>query len=164
MLYRFLLTGLLAVTLASAQRGGGGGGGGGDDMGGGMPGGMGGPSMPRVTNRIDIIAENLKLDKDQKKNVKSILDATQKDAKPLHEQIVKSRMAIGAAVQAGKSQEEIKQLVDSQAALEVQMAAMELNAFAKIFTSLGPEQRSQTRSLFMMMKGLFDNKNWNSMQ
>src|SRR5437016_5121482 len=73
MILKLILTGLLATALGVAQRGGGGGMGGGEGGtgGGGMgaDGGMGNISMPRITNRIDVIAQSLKLDKDQKKNV-----------------------------------------------------------------------------------------------
>ena len=169
MFLRLLLTGLLATTWAFAQRGGGGGGGGmGADAGmeggtGGMGGGMSAP-MPRITSRLDTLTESLKLDKDQKKNVKSILDEAQKEATPVHEQLVKSRLAVGEAIQSGKSQDDIKPLLNSQAALESQMASIELNAFAKVYKSLEQEQRSQTRGLFQMMRGMFDGKNWNATQ
>ncbi len=166
MLVRLLLTGILATGLAFAQRGGGGGGMGGDEGGGGGMGGAGMslPSAPRVINRIDIIAQDLKLDKDQKKAVKNILDESQKEANPVRDQITKSRIVLGDAIQQGKSQDEIKQLVNNEAVLESQMAGIELNAFAKIYKSLQPEQRNQTRGLFQMMKGIFAGKNWNNVE
>ena len=81
MFYKLIFTGVLATTLVLAQgRGGGGGGGmgGGDSSGGmGSVSGMGsgeGIQMPRVTTRLDRISEALKLNKDQKKEVKSILE------------------------------------------------------------------------------------------
>jgi hypothetical protein len=169
MIVRFLLMGILAAGFAFAQGGRGGGGmGGGEDMGGGMggrgEGGMSLPSMPRVTNRIDVLTTTLKLDKDQKKNVKNILDEAQKQANPVHEQVVKSRLAVGEAIQDGKNQDEVNKLVTAEAALESQMAGIELGAFAKIYKALDQDQRNQTRSLFQMMKGIFDNKNWNNVQ
>jgi hypothetical protein len=160
---RLLLTGVLALGYAFAQRGGGMGGEGGE--GGGF--GGGGLNIPRapqvMMNRIDILAQELALDKEQKKNVKSILDQAQKEANPVHQEIVKSRLALGEAIQAGKSADEIKQLVNSEAALETQMVGIELSAFTKIYQGLQPDQRNKTRPLFTMMKGIFDNKNWNNM-
>src|SRR5262245_16347825 len=96
---------MLVATLASAQRGGGGGGGG--------MGGMGGGGFPMggVSSRLDLMATALKLTKDQKKDVKNTMDEAQKEAMPVHEQILKSRDAIAAAVAAGKGQDEINQLV-----------------------------------------------------
>ncbi len=162
---RLLLTGVLAVGCAFAQRGGGGGGMGGDPgEGGGMGGGLNIPQAPRVVNRIDLLAGELKLDKEQKKTVKNLLDEAQKQANPIHEQLVKSRIAVGEAIQGGKNQDEIKQLVSGQAALESQMVSIELATFTKIYNGLNPDQRNLTRNLFQMMKGIFDNKNWNNVQ
>ncbi len=165
MLLRLVLIGILGSALGLAQRGGGGGMG---DEGGGMTGGRGGglnlPSIPRVMNRIDVISGMLKLNKEQKKTVKTVMDGAQKHANPVHEQLEKSRLAIGEAIQNGKNQDEIRQLIGNEAALESQMARIELDAFVAIYKDLEQEQRSQTRSLFMMMKGVFDNKNWNTMQ
>ena len=129
-----------------------------------MGGGLSIPNAPRVVNRIDIIAQQLNLDKDQKKAVKTVLDEAQKEANPLHEQLVKSRIAVGEAIQDSKGQDEINQRVNAEAALEAQMTSLELSTFAKIYKSLQQDQRNQTRSLFAMMKGIFDNKNWNNMQ
>lgn len=167
MFIRLVLTGILAATLAMAQRGGGGGG---DDMGGmGGTGGMGGrggmegggmnASRP---SRFDRITQVLKLNKDQKKEVKNILDEAQKEATPVREQIAKSRLAIGDAVQGGKSQDEINPLVASEATLESQMTGIELNAFAKIFKVLDKDQQANTRTVFQMTKGMFNGKNWNT--
>jgi hypothetical protein len=168
MIPRLIFGWVLAAGLACAQRGGMGGG----DMGGGMGGnGMGGrdsmggniPQAPRVSSRIDMLATTLNLDKDQKKTVKNILDEAQKEANPVHEQIMKSRLAVGEAIQDAKPQEEVTKLITAEAALESQMANIELGAFVKVYKSLQQEQRNQTRTLFQMMKGMFDNKNWNNM-
>ena len=170
MFYRVLLAGIFATTLVLAQgRGGGGGGGmGGEDGaaggGGGMgrTGGEGSIPMPRVVMRMDSISEILKLNKEQKKEVKSILDDGQKEAGPVRDQIIKSRLAIGEAIQAGKSEDDLKPMVSSQAALSAQMAGIELSAFAKIYKLLDKEQMPQTRQVFPMMKGIFEGKNWNT--
>ncbi len=159
MFLKLVLAGILAAGMGFAQRGGGGMGG--DEGGGGGGRGMDLPSVPRVTARIDTIGDMLKLNKEQKKSVKTILDEAQKQANPVREQILKSRMAVGDAVQNGKGQEELKTLVGNQAALETQMTRIELDAFVNIYKSLQQEQRSQTRPLFMMMKGMFETKNWN---
>jgi hypothetical protein len=160
---RLWFAGALAATLALAQDPGGGGGmGGGGGRGGG--GGMDGlsiPNAPRIVNRIDMISESLKLDKEQKKSVKNMLDEGQKEANPVREQLAKARLAIGEAVKDGKPQDEINGLVTNEAQLESQMADIELSSFAKIYKGLQQEQRSQTRMLYMMMRGIFSTKNWN---
>src|ERR1035441_8299691 len=108
MLTRILLAGLLASTLAFAQRGGGGGGGrGGSDM----------PSMGFAGTRLDRIAHGLTLSKGQKRDVKAAMDDAQKEAAPIHDQMLKGDLAIGEAVAAGKSQEEVDKTVNSQAEL-----------------------------------------------
>jgi Spy/CpxP family protein refolding chaperone len=169
MFCKLLLTGILATTLALAQRGGGGGGGGGDmgDMGGGGGGGRGGgmdlPSVgPSRPSRLDQLTQSLKLTKDQKKEVKSLMDEAQKEAAPVREQLMKSRLAIGEAIQGPSGEEDIKRLVSKEAAIQSQMAGIELNAFAKIYKGLDKEQQANTRSVFQMMKGIFNGKNWNT--
>lgn len=152
MFFRFLLAGILAATLASAQRGGGGRGG-----------GAGGPVMPMNSSpdKLAILTDDLKLNKDQKKLVKTVLDEGQKEAAPLRDEAVKSRQAIGEAVSAGKSQAEIDQLVKSQATIDSQMAGIEMRAFVKIYQGLDKDQQPKAQVVFQMMNGIFKNKNWN---
>lgn len=164
MLFKLLSTGILASALALAQRGGGG------DMGDtGMGGGNGrGGSMdvPSMSvarpSRFDRMTQVLKLNKDQKKDVKTILDDAQKEAMPVRDRISKSRIEIGDAIQGGKSPDEINQLVSSEAAVESQMTGIELHAFAKIFKVLDKDQQTNTRQVFQMMQGIFNGKNWNT--
>ena len=152
MFFRLLLAGILATSLASAQRGGGGG-------------GRGGATAPILMgnspDKLSILTDNLNLNKDQRKLVKTVLDEGQKEAAPLREEAAKSRQAIGEAVSAGKGQDEIDKLVKSHADIESQMAGVEMRAFAKIFQQLDKEQQPRAQILFQMMPGLFKNKNWN---
>jgi hypothetical protein len=150
MFFRFLLTGILATTLASAQRGSG-------------KGASTGPLMPigGQADKLTILTNTLKLDKDQKKLVKTVLDDGQKEAAPLRDETAKSRQAIGEAVSAGKSQDEIDQLVKSHAAIESQMAGVEMRAFVKIYQGLDKDQQPKAQVLFQMMNGIFKGKNWN---
>jgi hypothetical protein len=152
MFFRLLLAGILATSLASAQRGGGGG-----------RGGSSGPIMPMgsTPDKLGILTDTFKLTKDQKKLVKTVLDEGQKEAAPLRDEAAKSRQAIGEAVSAGKSQDEIDKLVKSHAGIETQMAGIEMKAFARIFKELDKEQQPRAQILFQMMNGIFKNKNWN---
>jgi Spy/CpxP family protein refolding chaperone len=156
MFYRLLLTGLLVISVASAQRGGGRGGRGG---GGGMEGGGFAMAAP---SKFDTISETLKLTKDQKKALKTNFDESHKAAAPLRDQIAKARLAVGEAVQTGKGEEEIKKLASGLGALEAQMAEIELKAFAQIYAGLEKDQRAGMSGVFPMMKGMFSGKNWNS--
>jgi len=126
-----------------------------NNMGGDFP--MGGS-----ISRLDRIATALKLNKDQKKDLKTTMDESQKEATPVHEQILKSRGAIAEAVGAGKSQDEVNQLINAEAALETQMAIIELKTFTKVYKGLDQEQQPLARSLLMTIKGVFNGKNWNS--
>jgi hypothetical protein len=159
MLSKLMVLGVVATSLAFGQRGGGGGGGGGRGGGGGAE--MGGMPMG-VKTRFERITEALTLNKEQKKEVKAMLDDAQKEAAPVHDQLVKSRLAIGEAIQGSKSQDEINQLIASHAALESQMVAIELSSFAKIYQGLDKDQQTRSAPVFVMMKGIFSGKNWNS--
>jgi nucleoid-associated protein YgaU len=150
MFLRLFLAGILAATLASAQRGGG---------------GRGASNTPIMmgsqSDKLTILTDNFKLSKDQKKLVKTVLDEGQKEAAPVRDEAAKSRQAIGEAISAGKSQDEIDQLVKSHAAIESQMAGIEMKAFVKIYQQLDKEQQSKAQILFQMMNGIFKGKNWN---
>src|SRR5260370_7547512 len=122
MLNRILLAGLLASALAFAQRGGGGGGGG--------RGGSNMPSMPFSGTKLDRMSDALKLNKDQKKDVKAAMDDAQKEATPIHNQMVQGRLAIAEAIAAGKSQEEIDKPVHSEPDLDTQLTSIQLHTFA----------------------------------
>jgi hypothetical protein len=156
MFLRLTLTAILAVTLVSAQgKKGGRGGGGGGGEGGGFP--MG------ATSKFDMMSEMLKLNKDQKKDFKTAMDDGQKEAAPVRDQLAKARLALGEAVAASKA-DEVEKLTANVAGLEAQMAEVEMKAFAKVYKSLDKEQIPGSPRLFQMMKGMFSEKNWNSLQ
>src|SRR5579883_1031109 len=154
---RFVFTAILTAALAStalAQRGGGGGGNR-NNMGGDM-----GPQVrPAPPSRLDLLTQFLNLSKDQRKDVKNIMDEGRKQAAPLREQMAKSRAEMAAAVEGGKA-EEIDRAVKSYAGLETKMAEIELKSFAQIFKLLDNDQQSKTRAVFTMMAGIFQGKNW----
>jgi hypothetical protein len=150
MFFRLLLAGILAASLASAQRGGGGKGASNTPI-----------MMSTQPDKLGMITDALKLNKDQKKMVKTVLDDGQKEAAPLRDEAIKSRQAIGEAISAGKSQAEIDQLVKSQAAIDSQMAGLEMRAFVKIYQGLDADQQPRAQMLFQMMNGIFKNKSWN---
>ena len=158
MLARLLLTGILATTLASAQGGRGGGGGGMDEGGGGR--GMGGDmgaSMPRPQrqSKADMIADKLKLNKDQKEQMQTIFQAAMEEARPVSEQITKGREVIAGALIGGKSDDEIKKMLDQYAGLAAQMTAVETKAFGKIYALLKPNQQPKAPAAFELMAGMF---------
>jgi len=152
---KLILIGLLAATIAFGQRGGGGGGGGRNGGGGGMApqGDFGGK------NKLELITTMLQLDKEQKKDVKSLMDEAQKEAAPVKDELAKSRAQLAAAIESGK-QEDIDKAVTAHAGVEAKMTAVEMKAFAAIYKLLGPDQKTKSRGLFVMMPGIFHPKNW----
>jgi Heavy-metal resistance len=153
MVKRILFLSLAMATLTFAQGKKGGGGGNQSNV----------PVMTASVTKMDQFTQILKLDKDEKKQVKTIMDDAQKDATPVRDQMEKGRLAIAQAVAAGK-QEDIDAAVKTYATAETQMAGIEMNAFAKIFQGLDKEQQSKSPQIFGMFAGIFKNKNWNESQ
>src|SRR5580658_10247640 len=123
---KLFIIGIAVSGLAFGQRGGGGGG---------SKGGGGGMMQQSSLDRMGQFEQILKLDKDEKKQVKSIMDDAQKEATPVKDQMEKGRLAVAQAVAGGK-QDEIDGATKSYAAAETQMAGIEMNAFAKIYKLL----------------------------
>jgi Spy/CpxP family protein refolding chaperone len=144
---KLLIVGIALSGLAFAQGKKGGGSGGGGGM------------MPQSVNRMDQFTQILKLDKDGKKQVKSIMDDAQKEAAPVKDQMEKGRLAVAQAVAGGK-QEEIDGSVKNYAAAETQMAGIEMNAFAKIYKLLDKDQQQKAPQVYAMMPGIFKGKSW----
>jgi Spy/CpxP family protein refolding chaperone len=169
MLARMVLTAALATTmLAFAQRGGGGMGGGmggeggagesgaGVGGGGGMgSSGMGGGMRVQRQSKLDAIAEKLKLNKEQKDQVQTIFLAALEESRPIGEQIMKGRETIAAAMITGKSEDDIRKMLDQFAGLAAQMTGIETKAFAKVYAVLKPNQQPKAPAAFEIMAGIF---------
>jgi hypothetical protein len=157
MLARWLLASALAVGLASAQ-GGSKGGGGGGDMGGGDANGMGG-GMPRAQrqSRVDIIADKLHLNKDQKEQASKIFAAAQEQAAPLNEQVRTGRSAITTAILQGTSADDINKMKAQFTDLMAQKTAVEAKAYGKLYAILDAKQQAKAAPVFAeQMDGMFD--------
>ena len=161
MLARFVLTATLTATLAFAQRSCGGMGG----QGGMAPSGAGVSRGPRTGNgemqrverqsKLDMIADRLKLNKEQKDQVQTIFLAAMEESKPLGEQIMKARDEIAESMIAGKSDDEIKKMMDEYAGLAARMTGIETKAFAKVYALLKPNQQPKAPAAFETMDGMF---------
>ena len=140
-----------------AQRGGRGGGGGGGTQGG---------ENGYQYSRLEILANGFNLTKDQKKEVKTLLDDAHKGAAQTREALASSHAAIGAAIAANKSQAEIDAAVKEYAKQAAAMTELEMKALADVLTKLEPDQRTNgaaIRSAFFMMRGIFlDDKKWDA--
>ena len=148
---KLFIVGIAVSTLAFGQRGGGGGG---------SKNGGGGMMQASTLDKMGQFDQILKLDKDEKKQVKSIMDDAQKEANPVKDEMAKGRLAVAQAVAGGK-QEEIDASAKTYAGAETQMAAIEMNAFAKIYKLLDKDQQQKAPQVYAMMPGIFKGKNWN---
>jgi hypothetical protein len=150
MIARLILAGVLAATLVCAQ---------GKKSNNNSMGNI--PMGPATQSRMDMMDSILKLNKDQKKQVRTIMDDAQKEASPVREQIAKGEQDLGEMVAAGKSQDEIDKATAAAGTLQAQMAGVEMKAFAKIYQALDKDQQQNAGRVFFMMQGIFNGKNWN---
>jgi LTXXQ motif family protein len=166
---RLMLAGLLMATLASAQRGGMGGMGG-DEMGGGSmggngrdrggnlgePGGMSASARAQRQSREEQLADKLKLNKEQKEQLGTILSAAREKAGPIREALVKRRLAVAQAIGSNQSDEQMKKVLADYAAVAAQMDGVEAEAFGKIYAMLKPNQQSKAEQGFELLAGMFE--------
>lgn len=137
-----------------AQRGGRGGGTGGGEFGG------------FKLSRLETLAADFNLTKDQKKAVKSLLDEAHKGAAGTREALASSHAAIGAAISANKGQAEIDTAVKQYGQQAAAMTTLEMKALADMLRQLDPLQRTNgaaVRSAFFLMRGAFlDPRKWDA--
>ena len=89
------------------------------------------------------IAQALNLTDAQKQQAQAIIQQTQQTVQPLRQQSKQNRQALMAAINAGKGDVEIHQLVLTQGNLAGQLVAARAEALAKFYSMLTPEQRAK---------------------
>lgn len=146
MFVKLLLTAVLAATLVCAQGKKGGGGG---DMGEG--GGMGPGMGAQRPSKVEQFADKLKLTKEQRESVQTMLIAALEQSAPLRDQMDKGRVAIAGAMIDGKSGDDLKKLLDDYTSLAAQLTSIEAKTFGKIYESLKPNQQSKAAPAFELM-------------
>jgi len=156
---RLLLTGLLALGCAVAQDEGGGGMSGGRGSVGNMGGGMGGGDMGamggvRRANKVEQIADKLKLNKEQKEDFAKILSASRERAMTVRTEMDKARADLAGALIDGNP-ENISKLTANYAGVAAKMTSIEADAFGKIYAELKPNQQGKAEQAFEMMAGIF---------
>jgi len=143
-----LLSVILAVP-AFAQRGGGGG-------------GFGGGGGQKA--RMDAMTESFKLDKDQRKQIKAAIDDAFKAATPIRAELTKARLALVAAVAAGKAQADLDEATKAYGTQSAALADAEMKALAQMIGLLTPEQAKNNAAIssafFLMKSAFFDDKKW----
>jgi Spy/CpxP family protein refolding chaperone len=141
-----------AATTVAAQRGGGA-----PPMG--AP--RGGGAFP--FSRLELLEQNFKLTGDQKKAVKAVLDEAHKSAAPVRGALLETHTALGDAVQAGKSQDDINAAARAYAAQASAMARIEMEAIARVLAIADPELKNPAgiQEAFFMARGMFLKNKWN---
>lgn len=169
MFARLLLTAAFAAGLALAQGGMGSGdgmGGAGGGMGGGGRSGRGGDmgadamgGMPRQQRqtKAEIVADKLRLNKEQKEQFANIVSAGQEEMRPILQQISQGRNVIITAIIQGKSGDDINKLMSQFTDLMAQRGAVEAKAYGKLYAILDPKQQAKAAPIFATeMDGLFE--------
>ena len=113
--------------------------------------------------RLDTLTINFKLDGDQKKAIKALLDEAYKNAESARVGLTQSHAAIAAAIQGNKGQAEIDAAVTAYASHATAMAANEMKAMAQLMNALTEEQRANNAAIsqaFFMLRGAFLEKKW----
>jgi hypothetical protein len=157
---RLLLTGLLAFGCALAQDEGGGGSSRGMGGGRGSVGEMGGGDMgapgggPRRPNKVEQIADKLKLNKEQKEDFAKILNAARERALTVRTEMDKARADLAGAMIDGNP-DNIAKLTTAYAGVAAKMTAIEGDAFGKIYAELKPNQQGKAEQAFEQMAGIF---------
>jgi hypothetical protein len=152
----FATIGALAVLLAGthlfAQRGGGGGGRGG-----------GGMAMMQPPVRLQALTLAFKLDKEQEKAAKALLDTAYKAAAPTRDGIVKAHAALGDIV-AGDDRAGLDPALAAYVELATEMNDLEMTALAGVLRLVPEAQRPAPASdaAVAMMRGAFVGKKWNA--
>ncbi len=129
-------------------------------------GGLSGDSGSFQLTRLDTLTADFKLNKDQKKAVKTVLDDAHKGAAATREALLASHAAIEAAIAANKGQADIDAAVKQYGQQAAAMATLEMKTLAQVLQQLDPEQRANqaaVRSAFFLMRGIFlDSKRWDT--
>jgi hypothetical protein len=113
-------------------------------------------------SRLESLEENFKLGGDQKKAVKAALDDAHKSAAPVRRALLETHAALGEAVQAGKSQDEIDAAARAYAEQASTMARIEMEAVAKVLAIADPGLKNQAaiQAAFFMARGMFLKNKW----
>lgn len=123
------------------------------------------PDYSRATKgRLDAMEAAFTLTKEQKNNIKTLMDDAHKTAAPIRDALTTTHAAIGAAIQASKGQPEIDAATKAYAEQATAMMALEMKTLAGIMKELTEEQRASSAAIsqtFFAMRSAFLNKNWN---
>jgi Spy/CpxP family protein refolding chaperone len=121
---------------------------------------MSGVMRPQRQSKLDVIADKLKLSKEQKDQAAKIFDAAQQEAAPLRDQFDQGRRAITGAMIAGKT-EDVNKMMQQYNDLLVEAGAVEAKAYSKLYALLDAKQQAKAPQVFATeMAGMFNGRNW----
>jgi Spy/CpxP family protein refolding chaperone len=147
MLSRVLTVGMMAAAIAGAQ-GGGGWGKRSEDPSGGM--------LAQRQSQLDQFADKLKLNKEQRGEAETIMDAAREEMGPAQQKLLEARRNLAAALIGGQSGDAVDKLTKTYTSLSAQTKAVEAKAFGKICTLLKPNQQSKAVQNFGLMAQLVE--------
>lgn len=117
---------------------------------------------PALRTRLQVLTDAFSLDKDQKNEVKILMDGAYKTAAPIRADLTKTRLALAQAVIDNKPEAEVAAATKAYAAASTAMAALEMKTLAQMLAMLKPEQKDAgLQEVFYMMRGaLQGEKKW----
>jgi Spy/CpxP family protein refolding chaperone len=101
------------------------------------------PVQVNEESALSLISIVLHLGDSQQQQLRAAFDAAAKAAAPIATQMEDGKAALFAAVTAGKSDAEIKNLAEQQGTLTSQMLMLQARTFAKLWAVLTSEQKSE---------------------
>ena len=104
------------------------------------------------------IAQALNLTDAQKQQAQAIIQQTRQTVQPLKQQAKQNRQALMAAIKAGKGDVEIHQLALTQGNLAGQLVAARMEALAKFYNTLTPEQRAKAVLMRQRVRQMIKNR------
>jgi protein CpxP len=94
-------------------------------------------------NHMQKMTATLGLTDTQQAQAKAIFQGAHVAAKPVRQQLRQERKDVQAAIQAGKSDQEIQQIAGAEGPQLAQLAAIRASASAKFYASLTPDQQQK---------------------
>jgi Spy/CpxP family protein refolding chaperone len=143
MLTRILVVAMLPAAIAFAQWGHRS-----EDPSGGM--------LAQRQTQLDQFAEKLKLNREQRTEAETIMDAAREAMGPAQQKLLEARKNLAAALIGGQSDDAVDKLTKTYASLSAQTKALEANAFGKICALLKPNQQSKAVQNFGLMAQLVE--------
>lgn len=100
---------------------------------------------------MDIMGTQLNLSKEQRAQLQTILDKGTEAAKPVHEQVTKTREALRNAIKEGKTGPVLDAYHKQLGHQYAQLVAIESKTFTEIYAMLTPDQKATSDVAYYML-------------